>query len=334
MKRTLLKASLTGTALLATRWTVAQPSKERTLKFVTQNPQGHPIELGMRRFAELVKQYSDGRIQVRLFPGGTLGNDAQNVSALQGGTIEMASMNTGILASQIKDFEVFDYPFMFANFKEADAVADGPVGKGLHDRLQTKGLVGLGYWDLGFRNITNRVRPVNRLEDLAGLKLRVIPNAINIEWVKAVGANPTPLPWPEVYSALEQRAIDAQENPLTVIEANKLYEVQKHLAITNHVYNPQSILVSQKFWNSLSDDERGILSQAATESVPYQREQSRKKASAALDSLRKNGMAVTRLSAVELDRFRERVRPVLQKQGEAVAATLKAMQAELADQRR
>ena len=124
-------------------------------------------------------------------------------------------LNSGILASQVKDFEVFDFPFMFANAKEADAVVDGPFGKKMHAKLADKGIIGLAYWELGFRNITNSKRPINKVEDIAGLKLRVIPNAINVDWVKALGANPTPMAFPEVYAALEQKAIDGQENPVT-----------------------------------------------------------------------------------------------------------------------
>jgi tripartite ATP-independent transporter DctP family solute receptor len=206
------------TALLAVG---AAQAQERTFKFALQNPKGHPLATGAEKFAELVAAKSGGKLKVNVFAGGTLGGDAANVSALQGGTIEFVMLNSGILASQVKDFEVFDFPFMFANAKEADAVVDGPFGQKLHARLADKGIVGLAYTELGFRNITNSKKPLNTVEDIAGLKLRVIPNAVNVDWVKAVGANPTPLAFPEVYAALEQKAIDGQENPLNVILANK-----------------------------------------------------------------------------------------------------------------
>ena len=202
-------------ALLPLSAALAQDIKERTFKFALQNPKGHPLEQGATKFSELVAAKSGGKIKVNVFPGGTLGGDAANVSALQGGTIEFVMLNSGILASQVKDFEVFDFPFMFANAKEADAVVDGPFGQKLHAKLQEKGIVGLAYTELGFRNITNSKKPINTVEDIAGLKLRVIPNAINVDWVKALGANPTPLAFPEVYAALEQKAIDGQENPLS-----------------------------------------------------------------------------------------------------------------------
>src|SRR5438128_2222196 len=195
-------------------------AQAQEFKFATQNPKGHPLVTGMEKFAELVAAKSGGKMKIAMFPGGVLGNDQANVSALQGGTLEMVVLNSGILASQAKEFGVYDFPFMFANSKEADAVVDGAFGRMMHAKLEAKGIVGLAYWELGFRSITNSRRPINKVDDIAGLKLRVIPNAINVDWVKALGANPTPLPFPEVYAALAQQAIDGQANPPTVISAN------------------------------------------------------------------------------------------------------------------
>jgi tripartite ATP-independent transporter DctP family solute receptor len=194
--------------------------------------------------------------------------------------------------------------------------------------------VGLGYWELGFRQITNSKRPLTKVEDIAGLKLRVIPNAINVDWVKALGANPTPLAFAEVFSALEQGAIDGQENPVTVIAANKFYEVQKYVTLTNHQYNPQSILVSKKFWDGLSAGDKKILSDAATESAPYQRAQSRDLATKGLDDMRKGGMQISELSAAELAKFREKMKPVVEKHGAASADTVAQLQSELAKLRK
>jgi TRAP-type transport system periplasmic protein len=313
----------------------AQDIKEHTIKFATQNPKGHPIVIGMDKFVEIVTAKSGGKIKVNLFPGGVLGGDAPNISALQGGTIEMVSMNSGILASQVKEFAVYDFPFMFANTQEADAVVDGPFGKMMHAKLNDKGIVGLAYWELGFRNITNSKHPINKVEDIAGLKLRVIPNAINVDWVKALGANPTPMAFPEVYPAMEQKAIDGHENPFTVIYANKIYEVQKYLAVTNHQYNPQSVIISKKFWDTLSNDEKKIISDAAVEATKTQRAASRAQAGEALDNLKKAGMQVSEIGPAELAKFRDKMKPVIEKHSAIVGAeTVAALQAELAKVRK
>jgi tripartite ATP-independent transporter DctP family solute receptor len=247
----------------------------------------------------------------------------------------MVTMNSGILASQVKDFAVFDFPFMFANTREADAILDGAFGKKMHAKLDEKGLVGLTYWELGFRNITNSKRPLNKVEDIAGLKLRVIPNPINVDWVKALDANPTPLPFPEVYAALEQKAIDGQENPVTVINANKFFEVQKFAAITNHQYNPQSVMISKKFWDTLSAAEKAIVQDAAVEAGKYQREQARGQVAAALDNMKKNGMQVTEFPAAEVIKFAQKMQPVISKHAATVGeATVNELLAELARVRR
>ncbi|OYU98924.1 MAG: ABC transporter substrate-binding protein [Burkholderiales bacterium PBB5] len=305
-------------------------AQERSFKFALQNPKGHPLEVGAVKFAELVAAKSGGKMKVNVFAGGALGGDAANVSALQGGTIEFVMLNSGILASQVKDFEVFDFPFMFASTKEADAVVDGPVGQKLHAKLADKGIIGLAYTELGFRNLTNSKRPINTVEDIAGLKLRVIPNAINVDWVKALGANPTPMAFPEVYAGLEQKAIDGQENPFSVVLANKFFEVQKHLTITNHQYNPQSLIFSKKVWDTLSAADRKVLQDAAHEAAKFQRQVSRDASTGTLDALKKAGMQVTELSPAEQAKLRDKFKPVIDKHGAAIAGTVAELNAELA----
>lgn len=328
MKRLFLKTLVAALSVAAVGLAQAQT---KTVKFVNQNAKGHPIVLGMEKFAEIVDAKSGGKLKVQVFPGGALGSDQANVSALQGGTLEMASMNSGIFASLVKDFAIYDFPFLFANPAEADAVVDGSFGKSMHAKLEEKGLVGLGYYELGFRHISNSKRPITKVEDIAGLKLRVIPNPINIDWVSALGANPTPLPFPELYAALEQKAVDGQENPVATINGAKLYEVQKHLALTYHQYNPQSIVVSKKFWDGLSAGDKKILQDAATESIKFQREQSRTLAGSLLETLKQNGMQVTELPAAEVAKLREKMKPVIAKHSANVGeATVNAMMAELA----
>ena len=327
MKRSMLKALVAAAALALLG---AAHAQVKTIKFANQNAKGHPIVMGMERFAELVERNSGGKLKVTVFPGGALGSDQANVSALQGGTLEMAAMNSGIFASVVKDFEVYDFPFLFGNPKEADAVVDGPFGQQLHRKLEDKGLVGLAYYELGFRQLTNSKRPIAKVEDIAGLKLRVIPNPINVDWVKALDANPTPLPFPELYAALEQKAVDGQENPVATIRGAKLYEVQKYMTLTNHQYNPQSVVMSKKFWDSLSADEKKVVADAARESAKYQREQSRNAAAGILADLKKNGMQVSELPPAEVAKLREKMKPVIAKHTASVGeATVKAVMAEV-----
>ena len=335
MKLSFIRMMAAAIAVCAIGAASAQDIKERTLKLGLQNPKGHPAVTGAEKFAEIVAAKSGGKIKVNLFPGGVLGGDVQTVSAVQGGTIEMTVLNSGILSAQVKEFAIYDFPFLFANSREVDAVVDGPFGTGLHAKLADRGIIGLAYWELGFRDLTNSKRPIRKVEDIAGLKLRVIPSPINIEWVKALDANPTPLAFPELYAALEQRAVDGQENPVSVILANKFAEVQKYLALTNHQYNPQSVIVSKKLWDGMSATERQILQSAATEAGTYQRTVSRELAATQLEALKKAGMQVTELPPDEQAKLQEKIKPVIAKYSGSVGdTTLKDLQAELAKLRK
>jgi tripartite ATP-independent transporter DctP family solute receptor len=309
--------------------------KERTIKFAFQNQKEHPQGLGAQKFADLVAAKSGNKLTVKLFPAGQLGGDLQTVSALQGGTIEMTVLNAGLLSSLVKDFAVVDLPFLFNSAQEADAVLDGPFGRKLLDKLNEKNLVGLAYWDLGFRNLTNSKRPITRVEDIAGLKIRVVQSPVYVDLFNGLGANATPMPFPEVYPALEQKAIDGQENPLTVIAAQKFYEVQKHLALTRHTYNPQALIVSRKFWSQLSPEEQKILTAAAAEATRYQRELSRSSEAEALATIKKAGVQVTEFAPAEIARLREKVKPVFDKHAASAGeATVKEVLAEIAKVRK
>jgi TRAP-type transport system periplasmic protein len=335
MKRLMIKSLLAISALTPLAMLSSAQAQERTFKMALASPEGHPAVPGMKKFAELVAAKSNGRFKVSLFLNSALGSDQAVVSAMKGGTIELAVMNSGILASEAKELAIFDFPFLFANEKESDAIVDGPVGRKMHQLLEAKGLVGLSYWELGYRQITNSKRPINKVEDLEGLKLRVIPSPINIEWVKALGANPTPLPFPEVYGAMEQRAIDGQENPISVIAANKFWEVQKYMVISNHQYNPQSVIMSKKVWDSLSPADRKLIDDAADESTQFQRKEARAAVAANLELIKKNGIAVTQLSSAEQDKLREKMKPVIAKFSASVGdATVSEMMSELAKLRK
>jgi len=305
-------------ALLAAGAATAQV-REQTFRWTTQNPTGHPITEGGQKFADLVAQKSSGKMQVKLFPGGVLGGDVQVLSAVQGGTIDMFSMNSGILQGQVKEFAIVDFPFLFNDAKEADAVLDGPIGKALADKLPEKGLIHLAYFDLGFRNLTNSKRAIKTADDIGGLKVRVIQSPIYIDTFNALGANAVPMPFPEVYTALEQKTIDGQENPFTVIEANKFQEVQKYLAGTRHIYNPQTMAISKKTWDRLNKDEQDILLAAAKEAQAYQRKTSRDAQDVALANLKKT-MEYTELPPAEVAKIRTKLKPVIDKYSANVGA--------------
>src|SRR5205823_6790491 len=214
-RRTLLALALA----LATGATAvqAQDIQERTIKFGHLNNTDHPMSMGARKFAELVAAKSGGKLQVKEYPSNQLGNEMQQQSALQGGTQEMTAPAPTSLAGIVKEFGLLDLPFIVANSQQADALTDGPVGKMLFAKLPDKGLVGLAFWDLGFRNVTNSKRPITKPEDLEGIKLRVIPNPVFLETFKTFKANPVPMPFSDLYSALDTRAVDGQENPFAVI---------------------------------------------------------------------------------------------------------------------
>jgi tripartite ATP-independent transporter DctP family solute receptor len=291
----------------------AQEIQERTIKFGHLNNADHAVSFGVKRFAELLAAKSGGKLKVQEFPASQLGNELQQQSALQGGVQEMSAPATTSLAGIVKEFGLVDFPFAVSNFAQADALLDGPLGQALIAKLPEKGLVALGYWDLGFRNVTNSKRPITRPEDMDGLKIRVIPNPVFLETFKAFKANPVPMPFAELYGALEAKAVDGQENPFAVILSNKLYEVNKFVSATNHVYAANIVLVSKRFWDKLSATEKKIMNDAANEARGYQRQVSRASAQKAVGDLQAKGMQYNEVSAAEQERMRQIAKPVTDK---------------------
>ena len=291
----------------------AQDIQERTIKFGHLNNTDHPVSLGVKRFAELVAAKSGGKLKVQEFPSSQLGNELQQQSALQGGIQEMSAPATTSLAGIVKEFGLVDFPFAVSTFAQADALLDGPLGQALIARLSERGLVALGYWDLGFRNVTNSKRAITKPEDLEGLKIRVIPNPVFLETFKAFKANPIPMPFAELYGALEAKAVDGQENPFAVILSNKFFEVNKFVSATNHVYAANIVLVSKRFWDKLSPAEQKIMTDAANEARGYQRQTSRAAALTAVSELQAKGMQYNELTAAEQGRMRMIAKPVTDK---------------------
>lgn len=291
----------------------AEDIQSRVIRFGHLNNTDHPISTAVKKFAELVAAKSDGKLQVREFPSNQLGTEQQQTSALQGGVQEMQSPATTSLVGLVKDYGVIDFPLSVSTYGQAFSLVDGPLGSALLEKLPAIGLVGLGYWDLGFRNVTNSKRPVAKLEDWQGLKLRVIPNPVYLETFNVLKANPVPMSFSELYTALETKTVDGQENPFAVIRSNKFYEVQKYLSATKHVYSANVILVSKKFWDKLLPTEQKILKDSFVEARDYQRKISVEAAHKAIDELKAAGMQFNEVSFAEQERMRQAVKPTIEK---------------------
>ena len=313
MKLRLIKLAATLGLVAAGTAAFAQDIQERVIKFGHLNNPDHPTSTGVKKFAEIVAAKSGGKIKVTEYPSSQLGNELQQQSALVGGVQEMLVASTTSLAGIVKECGLLDFPFLFANARQADAMVDGPLGKALSARLADKGIIVLGFFDLGFRNVTNSKRPITKGEDLEGLKLRVIPNPVFIETFKTFKANPVPMPFAELYGALESKAVDGQENPFAVILSSKFYEVNKYVSETNHVYATNPVQISKRFWDKLSPAEQKLLQEAAIEAQNYQRTVSREVSAKAVAELKAKGMIYNDIAPAEREHMRAAVKPVYDK---------------------
>ena len=308
---TLIRRTLLATAVaLATTALVpayAQDIKPHLIRFGyglnEQSNQGRATKV----FVDEVDKLSGGKMKIRAFGAASLGSDVQMQQALIGGAQEMMVGSTATLVGITKEMALWDTPFLFNNVQEADAVLDGPVGQKVKTKLEEKGLVGLVYWENGFRNLTNNKRAVAKLEDLDGIKLRVMQNNVFLDSFKTLGANAIPLPFSELFSALETKAVDGQENPFNTILSSKFYEVQKYLTVTNHVYSPWIVTVSKKFWDGLSPAEKKVLMDAAVKSRDFERKDTREEAGRALGDLKAKGMLINEVPVAEVNRMRDKL---------------------------
>ncbi|MBX3582712.1 MAG: TRAP transporter substrate-binding protein [Rhizobiaceae bacterium] len=315
MKLLLLTAAIFG-GLLA-----AAPAMAQNARLGYVPTEDHPVGEASRYFAKLVAEKTGGRITIETFGNGVLGSEPDMQASVQAGFIDIMVGPTPNLVGVVPEFMIYDLPFFYKDFAAVDAVMDGAVGERLFSLLEEKtGIVGLAWWDNGFRHMTNAIRPVNTVEDMAGLNIRVIPNPLFIATWTALGTNPTPLPWPELYAALENRAVDGQETPYALIYTARFYEVQSHLAKTGHVYTPFVLLASQKWFGSLSEEDKALVMEAAKESATFQREISRKSAQDLEQELVAKGFQITQPTPEALAEMRERVAPVVQEYSEKIGA--------------
>lgn len=288
-------------------------AQERTLRFGHVVQPGTPISLGAQKLGEILAAKSGGKIKVQELGGGTLGGEQAQLSAVQGGIQDMTLPSASVMGGVVKEFTLLDIPFSFSNAEQVDALLAGPFGQTLMAKLPEKGLIGLAFWETGFRNLTNSKKPIATIEDMKGLKLRVIPNPMFLESFAALGANPVPMPFPELYGALESKAMDAQENPFNVILTSKFFEVQKYLSVTNHVYTANPVVISKKVWDRYSPAEQKMIRDAVIEAGEYERKTSRAMSAGARKELESKGMQSNDVPAATLVKMRELTKPVVDK---------------------
>jgi TRAP-type transport system periplasmic protein len=313
MKQFVKSVAIALTLSAATIAVHAADYKPRIIRFgyglAENSNQGRAVKF----FAEDLAKRTGGKLKAKGFGNSSIGSDIQMQNAVIGGAQELAVVSTSTLVGVDSAFGVYDLPFVFANEHEADTILDGPFGQKLAARLQDKGLVGLAYWENGFRNLTNKKHPIAKVEDMQGIKLRVMQNPMYIDMFNSFGANALPLPFSELFTALETGTVDGQENPVNTIESSKFYEVQKYLSITKHVYSPWIVLASKIWWDKLSADEKKAVQQSAAAARDFERKDSREAAAKAVEFLKSKGMQVTVVSDKEIARMRELSRPAMQK---------------------
>lgn len=265
-----------------------------TLKLAHMVSTSAHYHIGSLEFARLVEERTKGAIKIEIFPAGQLGKgERELVEGLQIGTIDLVVTSTGPMGGFVPKMMVVDLPFLFRENSHVDNTLDGPIGTDLLKDLSKVGIRGIAFWENGFRNLTNSKRSIFKPEDVKGLKLRTMENEVHMDAFRQLGADPTPMAWGEVYTALQQGVIDGQENPIGIIRTHKIYEVNKHLALTGHVYSPALLLINEKKLMGLSSDIQKILLEAGREAAKYERKFNRDSESKWLEELKGLGMTVT-----------------------------------------
>lgn len=323
MKKTLI-ASLLAAALAISSIAV---KAETILRFGYETPQTDSQHVAAKKFAELLKERTKGEIALKLFPDSTLGNAQAMISGVRGGTIDMEMSGSNNFTGLVPRLNVLDIPFLFRDTAHAHAVLDGPVGEQLLKDLEAQGMKGLAYWENGWRDVTNSRAPVKTPADLKGLKIRTNSSPMNIEAFKLLGANPIPLPFAEVYTALETRTVDAQEHPINVTWSAKFYEVQKHLSLTHHSYSPLIVVMNKAKFDKLPAELQKTLVSSAREAGKYQRQLVADNQKNIIDGLRKAKIDV--IEQIDQKPFRDvlgdKVRKMFSDKTEGGEALLKAI---------
>lgn len=284
-RRALVVAGLLSFAQLAG----AQAVK---LRMAHSGAEAETQHLAALEFAKQVKARTNGQIEVQVYAASTLGNDNTAIAGVRGGTIDLATSGTPYYTGMVGRMNVLDLPYMFTSAEHAYKVLDGAIGRGLLDELEAHNMKGLAYWEVGFRSLTNSKRPVKTPEDIKGLKVRTTPNPAHLKAFQIFGATPTPMPLAEVFPALENRAIDGQENPVGIVRGNKFHEVQKYMSMTRHAYTAMPVVMNKAKFASLSADQQQALIDAALAAGKFQRELIRKNEASDIAYLRAQGMVI------------------------------------------
>ena len=263
---------------------------------------------GLEHLGQLLSEASKGQIELQIFHSAQLGSERDAIEGVSMGTLEMTLISSAPLANFTNAFLVFDLPFIIQDRQKAYVWMDGPEGKKILDSVLSKGMVALGIWENGFRMLTNSKKPVAVPEDLNGLKIRLMENPIHVGTFKTLGAYPVPMPFGELFTALQQGTVDGQENPLIIISTSKFAEVQKYLSLTGHFYAPAILLINKDFWEKkLTDEQRKIFTEAEMKARTWERNYSMESEKKLVDSLKAQGMEVT---MPDKAKFFEAVQPV------------------------
>lgn len=280
----------------------------------------HPRAVAMKQFAASVEKATGGKVAIDVYGSAVLGGEDKMLIAVQSGTQDLYMGALSPISARKKELQIFDFPFLFGSDAEAAYVLDGPVGRKMLDGLGDMNVHGLVWAGGAFRNMSNSKRSLNTMSDMKGLKVRVMQSPMALASFNAMGMNAVPMAFPEVYPALEIRALDGYEHPVVDMYANKMFEVQKYLTITNHVYTPVALLASKKWWSSLTPDQQKTVQKVAEETRTFQRSEELRQAADVVSQLKAKGMSVTEMPAVELEKIRAAVQPVIDKNTETIGA--------------
>ncbi len=299
--------------------TVQTAYAKKVIKVGHATPVTDAMHLAWTFFKEKVEARSNGNLKVEIYPNASLGNDRELYEAVMLGDLACCSGSSSPLAAFVSDLFILDVPFTFGSREDVWKALDGPLGQALDKKMETKGIVNLGFWENGFRNITNNKRPIHVAKDLEGIKLRTMENPIHMAAWKALGANPTPMSFGEVFTALQQGTVDGQENPYALIYNCKFYEVQKYISDTHHIFTAYIPVINKEFLESLSPEEKEIVLTTAKEMREYQRGIAVKLEDKCREGILASGIEATDLTPEERATFRIAIEPALKMAEERVS---------------